>query len=146
MSVNESAGFFAPLVIPPTALDVTSTLVNSTAVDLATSISVQSYQEVNGTAYDITFVYTGDGTDSATDVFQEFASALEGLITNWNYLGTSNGAAGVAKCQSVTNQVKCTVASVTPSSTSLVAIAVIALAVIFVASGGIGVARSVASS
>lgn len=149
MTVNQTAGLLAPLVIPPSALDVTATLENSPAVDLATSIVVNSYQQMNGLAYDVTFTYTGDGTDSGADVFNEFADALDGLITNWNLISMSTGAAGLAATSGISGQASAAVAAVQnalPGSSSLWAIAVIAVLAIFVLSGGVGVARSVSSA
>jgi hypothetical protein len=152
LSMNESGGILAALVVPPSALTVQQELVDDCSIDIATSISVQSFQETNGTGYDVTFIYSGDGTDSANDVFQEFANSLSGIITSWNYLGIVVGATGFAAANSVTTQVSTAASNAAaainpliPSSSSLWAIAIIAIVAVFVFSGGIGVVRGATS-
>lgn len=114
---------------------VSAALNNSSAVDVATGISV-SQSVLSIFTFDITFTYSGDGTDTPQDVFQEFAAALEATGYNWNYVtctaGMQAGSAGATAVKTVAGAIQ----SVTPSSSSLWAVALIALLAIFVFSGG----------
>lgn len=118
---------------------ITQELVNSNAVDLATSIQTNK-QLLSVLAYDVTFTYTGDGTDSGLDVFNEFHSVLSGWFSSWTFVaiaqGTTPGTGSATGGLDLTKLV---------SSSSLWAIAVIALIVVFLLSGGTSVIRRVAA-
>ena len=115
---------------------VTATLVNSPVVDIAEGIQTnQDFWSLK--TYNVTFTYTGDGTDTVSDVFNEFANALDVGLSSFDFLacttgtvpGTGSGAANPPTL---------------PTTGALWAYVAIGVLLIFVASGGIGVVRSVA--
>ncbi len=95
---------------------------------------------LNQPPYDITFTYTGDGTDSASDVFQQFANVLEGFGFSWDYVTCVAGAAAGTSAAMTGAAVNNAANSLTSPGT-LWAIALIALVVVFVMSGGPELAR-----
>jgi hypothetical protein len=139
----------AEQAIGSAASSVQSSLNGCAGVDIASNISVT--QTCFGLSnFQITFQYSGDGTDSATDVFNEFANALESLGTSWSYVGTVTGgptncALGNAQAATVSaaKAVAKTACNIANSPSSLWAIAIIGIIAVFVLSGGVGAARSI---
>jgi hypothetical protein len=119
---------------------ITAQLIGSCNVDLASAISVTT-PLLSPTTYNVTFIYTGDGTDSVADVFQEFASALEDLITNWNYVQCTVGATPGAAGSTLGGASTPCLPSLQTSSSFLWAVAAIGLILVFVISGGPELAR-----
>jgi len=151
MSIRQGGvlGYFEPAT---SGDSLTSTLDNSGLVDLATNITVT--QNTLATPYDfnVTFTYSGDGTDQLSDVFNEFVSALASFGTNWTFVlcvegtqaGTQAATAGAAISNAASSLSK-TASSLFGSPGSLWAIAVIALIVVFLLSGGPSLIRPLVS-
>jgi hypothetical protein len=112
---------------------LTTDLENSAAVDLASAIQTNK-QFFSVSTYDVTFTYTGDGTDTVADVFNEFASALDGWFASWKFIacveGTTPGTGSSTKDPPSF-----------PTASSLWAIVVIGLIVLFFFSGGASLVR-----
>jgi hypothetical protein len=94
--------------------------------------------------YDVTFVYTGDGSDVLANLVEPMTQALDQLETlaTFDFLGAAEGGAGVAPNTTPSDSPK---PSWVPSTSTLWAIAIIAILVVFVMSGGASVLRRVAA-
>jgi hypothetical protein len=95
--------------------------------------------------YDVTFVYTGDGSDVLANLVEPMTQALDQLETlaSFDFLGASTGAAGVAP--NTTPGDSPGLPGLIPSSSSLWAIVIVAVLIVFVMSGGASVLRRVAA-
>jgi hypothetical protein len=97
---------------------------------------------------DITFTYAGDGTDQVSDMANALMDDLSNLSTNFSFLGAYGGRAGTAPdVTGIDTTLAATkkAAALLPSTTGLVAIAVIVLLGVFVLSGGAGATRGALS-
>lgn len=92
----------------------------------------------NGWDFDVTFTYTGDGTDVVANLFQQIADRLDSWYGSWSYVGAYRGAVGAG------TGTKTNISIPAFSSSGLWAIAIIVLLIVFVMSGGAGLARGVA--
>lgn len=94
--------------------------------------------------YDITFQYSGDGSDVLANLQVPIQDALNNLETlaSFDFLGANAGAGGVAP--NSTPGTSPGLPALIPSTSGLWAIAIIVLLVVFVMSGGAGVVRGVA--
>lgn len=87
-----------------------------------------------GWNWDVIFTYTGDGSDIVADIFQSIADRLNAWYGSWDYVGAYASATGAADSHS----------SVDLFSTGwLWALVALVILIVFIASGGIGVARTV---
>jgi hypothetical protein len=118
---------------------ITQQLEQSGQVDLATAIQTNS-SLLHPLTYDVTFTYSGDGTDAAMDVFQEFTNALNGPISTWNFISVASGAAAGT---GTAGELPPGAASLLPGASSLWAIALIAIVAVFFFSGGSSLLRRV---
>jgi len=89
-----------------------------------------------GWNWDVTFTYEGDGSDTVSDVFQEIATRLDAWYGSWDYVGAYASATGAADAHTRLN-------IPLPSSGWLWALVALVILIVFIASGGIGVARTV---
>ena len=94
--------------------------------------------------YDVSFTYTGDGTDVLAIVLEPMLEALDNLETlaTFDFLGANAGAGGVDPNSKPADSPDL---SFIPSTSALWAIAVIAILVVFFASGGVALLRRVAA-
>jgi hypothetical protein len=102
--------------------------------------------------FDISFTYTGDGSDVAAGIYQAFADALSGMGYSWDYITTTGpdsssnqgiapeaGSGDVVQLAGIQNAIGDAASSLTkfvPSGSSLWAIAAIGLLAVFLLSGG----------
>jgi hypothetical protein len=103
----------------------------------APQLAVATPVQVGGTDYyNVTFTYSGDGSDVVAGLYQEISDAFSGAtaVTVWNFVGASEGGAGVPQ-QDQTGKLP-SLPSVIPASGSLWAIVVILLIAAFMFSGG----------
>lgn len=91
--------------------------------------------------FDITFTYTGDGADTVAAMYQNFADALGHWGYTWDYVTTVTGTQSGSAGGDATQTIKDAITSVTPSTGSLWAIAVIGLLAVFLLSGGAAATR-----
>lgn len=90
---------------------------------------------------DVTFLYTGDGSDVIANIVQNMLDQISGTFAQFDYVGAYTGATGTpTEVDKVTDPIK----SLT-NPTSLWAIAIILIVVVFVASGGIGITKQFTS-
>lgn len=122
---------------------------DSGAIDIAAgAVASQSIlYAVTQPPYDVTFTYTGDGTDSPMDVFQEFANVLNGFAFSWEYVICVGGtAAGTAAAQtqaqiSAVAQTAVNAAKAVTNPSFLWPIVILAVIALFIFSGGVSVLR-----
>jgi len=94
----------------------------------------------------VTFTYTGDGSDVVASAVQWILDAWTSsqLFGNYDYIGATGGSAPIATGGS--DLLTSGISSLVPgSSSSLWALAVIVLLIVFVFSGGAGVTRTLAA-
>jgi hypothetical protein len=97
--------------------------------------------------YDITFTYTGDGSDSPMDVFQQFANVLNGFGFSWNFVicvgGTAAGTAAAQTQAQIGSAVSAVenAASLAASPSFLWPVVILVLVAVFVFSGGASILR-----
>jgi hypothetical protein len=115
---------------------------DSGAIDIAANaVASQSVlYALSQPPYDITFTYTGDGSDSATDVFNQFASVLAGFAFSWTYVICVGGtAAGSSAAQ--TQATLASAASALTSPSFLWPIVILAVIFLFFYSGGASILK-----
>jgi hypothetical protein len=135
MSVSGVVGVLANQSVD----SITQQLEQSAAVDLATGIQTNS-PLLHPSTYNVTFTYSGDGTDSAIDVFSEFANALNGFDKTWDFIAIASGAApGTGGAGTVPPGTL----PALPGASSLWAIALIVIVAVFFFSGGASLVRRV---
>lgn len=117
---------------------------NSGAIDIAANVvaSQSVLYVLTQPPYDVTFIYTGDGTDTATDVFNQLANCLNGFAFSWTYVICVGGtAAGSSAAQTQAQVGKAVdtignIASTVSSPSVLWPIVILAVIGIFIYSGG----------
>jgi hypothetical protein len=90
-----------------------------------------------GWNFDVTFTYTGDGSDVVANLFAQIVDRLDTWYGTWNYVAAYHGGTGAATGTKITPSIPAL------STSGLWAIAIIAIVLVFVLSGGIGLARGV---
>ena len=92
--------------------------------------------------YDVNFTYTGDGADALAVVVEPMLEVLDNLETlaTFDFLGANTGSGGVDPNSKPADSPK---PSWIPSTSALWAIAIVAILVVFLASGGAGILRRV---
>jgi len=115
-----------------TLTDVTS---QTQTIPYLSGVYAHSSSLLSGNEFDVTFTYNGDGSDTMAYAVQSILDATSGFLgNNLNFLGAYVGDTGVEGNQPPPP-------NILPSSSSLWAIAVIGILVVFVLAGGPSVAR-----
>lgn len=124
---------------------------NSGMIDIAANLvaSQSSIYVATQPPYDVTFTYTGDGTDNPTDVFNQFAAVLNGFGFSWNYVicvGGSAAGSSAAQTQAQVVSAATTLAGAAQAIASpsfLWPIVILAVIGVFLFSGGAPMLRRV---
>lgn len=114
----------------------------------APGLAVTTPVQLGGTDYyNVTFSYSGDGSDVVAGLYQEIADAFAGAtaVSVWNFVGANQGAGGVQQQDQSGNVSLPSVSSLLGSSGSLWAIVAILIIAAFLFSGGSGALRRVIS-
>lgn len=112
----------------------------------APGLTVSTPAQIGGTDYyNVTFEYSGDGSDVVAGLYQQIADAFAAAtsVSTWNFVGANQGAGGVAQ-QNQSGSLP-SISSLVPSSGSLWAIVAILVIAAFLFSGGSSALRRVIS-
>lgn len=114
----------------------------------APGLTVTTPVQLGGTDfYNVTFEYSGDGSDVVAGLYQEIADAFAAAtsVSTWNFVGANQGAGGVAQQNQSGSLGLPSISSLVPSSGSLWAIVAILVIAAFLFSGGSSALRRVIS-
>lgn len=130
-------------VYRPSLADVTAAIDGLPGVDsLAVAVQPANFFSISGDQFNVTFDYSGDGSDTVASIEGAMLDALSDLSTGFTFIAAYVGASGTpADTSGVSETLHAAVKSVVPSTSSLWAIALIGLIVIFFLSGGATVLR-----
>jgi hypothetical protein len=130
----------------PSSDDVLTALQGVPGLDaLAVVVQPASFFSLGADQFNVTFVYSGDGSDTVASMAGQLIDALSGLSTSFSFVSAYGGPAGAPADTSGLTQAANSLSNVVPSTGSLWAIALIGLIVIFLLSGGAQIVRRAAA-
>jgi hypothetical protein len=125
------------------AADVTEALQYLSGVSQLSVALVGGVMGLFANQYDVTFTYVGDGSDTVANLVQNMLDALDSTFYTFDFLGANSGGGGVTPNDAAATNTNDLASGFGLTSSSLWAIAIVALAVVFVMSGGASASRRI---
>lgn len=132
-------------VYRPSLADVTAAIDGLPGVDsLAVAVQPASFFSISGDQFNVSFDYSGDGSDTVASMQGAMLDALSDLATGFMFIAAYGGGSGTPAdtsgisedLQGAADALKNTAGSLLPSTSAIWAIAILALVVVFFLSGG----------